>query len=83
MFAAKLLSVSGYARFRLSTGQKITPAVDMNLILELRDVGSRLKRFFDELRVHGANAKRKEKHAALLEEVMEIVQRIGEAHSKR
>jgi hypothetical protein len=49
----------------------------------LRDVGARLKSFFDELREHGASQERKEKHAALLDEVMAIVQRIGDAYSKR
>ncbi|CAK7045825.1 MAG: hypothetical protein DELT_00817 [Desulfovibrio sp.] len=77
------MSVSAYARSRLRTDQKIIPAVDMNLILELRDVGARLKRFFDELREHGASPERKEKHEALLDEVMEIVRRIGDAYSKR
>lgn len=77
------MSVSAYARSRLRTGQKIIPATDMNMILELRDVGARLKQFFDELREHGASPERKEKHAALLAEAVEIVQRIGEAYSKQ
>lgn len=77
------MPVSAYARSRLRTGQKLIPTVDMNLILELRDVGARLKHFFDELREHGASPERKEKHAALLAEVMEIVQRIGDAYDRR
>lgn len=77
------MSVSAYARSRLRTGQNIIPATDMKMILELRDVGARLKQFFDELREHGASPERKEKHAALLAEAVEIVQRIGEAYSKR
>ena len=77
------MSVSAYMRSRPRMGGKIIPAVDMNLALELRDVGARLKRFFDELREHGASPERKEKHAALLTELMEILQRIGHAHSRR
>lgn len=53
------------------------------IILELRDVGARLKRFFDELREHGASPERKEKHAALLAELTEILQHIGDAYSRQ
>lgn len=77
------MSVSAYARTRLRHSQKVIPVTDMNIPLELRDVGARLKSFFDELREHGASPVRKEKHAALLAELMQILKRISDAYSRR
>ena len=76
-------SVSAYMRSRICTGEKIISAADMNMVLELRDVGARLKQFFDELRQHGASPERKQKHAALLSELAEIVDCIGAKYNKQ
>lgn len=76
-------SVSAYMRSRICTGEKIASVADMNMVLELRDVGARLKQFFDELRQHGASPERKQKHAKLLSELAEIMERIGPKYSKR
>ena len=81
--AKENMSVSAYARSRLRTGQKIISVTDMNMILELRDIGSRLKYFFDDLREHGASREREESYGALLAELMEIMERISDAYSRR
>jgi hypothetical protein len=70
-------------RSRICTGEKIASTADINMVLELRDVGARLKQFFDELRQHGASPERKQKHAELLSELAEIMERIGSRYSKR
>ena len=77
------MTVSTYVRSNLRKDKNISSATNMNIILELRDVGSRLKKHFDDLREHGISREREENHTALLVELMEILERIDGVYSRR
>ena len=77
------MSVSAYVRSNLRKDKNISSATNMNMILELRDVGSRLKKHFDDLREHGISREREENSTALLVELMEILERIDAMYSRR